>query len=69
MSGARLADHGDVTRYVVHPGTGTVINLDECTLLEIADANVAAMVAIEDEDIEEAIVTSDKAVKGFDIYL
>jgi hypothetical protein len=50
--------------YVVHPGSGTIVDLDEVWIVEIKDNNVEADNNLSDDDWEELLENADRKWSG-----
>lgn len=50
--------------YVVHPGSGTIVDLDECWIAEVKEDNDTANEALGEDDWETLLDNADRKWDG-----
>ena len=55
--------------YVIHMGSDTILNLDECKIVIVKDDNEGAQEAVDNNDIEEILNHADAVYSDSEITL
>jgi hypothetical protein len=55
--------------YVIHMGSDTIFNLDECKIVIVKDDNEGAQEAVDNNDIEEILNHADAVYNDSEITL
>ena len=55
--------------YVIHMGSDTILNLDECKIVIVKDDNEGAQEAVDNNDIEEILNHADAIYNDSEITL